>query len=95
MNGYVQSYLTTLEFKNWEKIEYFHSRIIGLQREIIFSRETVSPTRLLFQYTKSLSKRDKLKAVIATKMIDIITFIDKNWKYSVYKGEKIMYSIVI
>ena len=31
MNGDVQSDLATLEFKNGEKLEYFHSRIIRLQ----------------------------------------------------------------
>ena len=35
---------------------------------------------------KSLSKRDKLKAFIVTKMIDLITFLDNNGKLDVYTG---------
>ena len=35
---------------------------------------------------RSFSKRDKIKAFIATKMTDIITFLDNNGKYSVLKG---------
>ena len=49
MNGDVKSDLATLEFKNGGKHEYFHSRIIRLQQEIILSVENVYNTRLLFQ----------------------------------------------
>ena len=43
----------------------------------------------LFQYTKSLSKINKLKAFIAPKMTDLITFLDNNIKYVVYVGGNI------
>ena len=37
---------------------------------------------------KALSKSDKLKALIVTKMTDIITLLDRNGKYDVYiRGE--------
>ena len=62
MNGDVQSTLSTLAFKNKEQLEYFHVIIIRLQQEIIFSGETVSPTRLLLHYTKAFPNSDKLKA---------------------------------
>ena len=52
MNGDVQYYLATLDFKNGEQLEDFHSRILRLQQEIMFSGEIVSPTRLLLQYMK-------------------------------------------
>ena len=61
MNGDVKYYLATLTFKKWEQLEDFHSRIIRLQQEITLYGETVSTTRLLFQYMKELSKSDKLK----------------------------------
>ena len=54
MNGDIQSDLDTLAFKNGEHLEYFHSRIIRLQQEIILYGETESPTRLLFHYAKEL-----------------------------------------
>ena len=38
VNGDVQSDLSTLVFKNGQQLEYFHSRIIILQQEIILSR---------------------------------------------------------
>ena len=75
MNGDVQSVLATLVFKNREKIEYFHSIILILRQEIVLSGETVYPTRLLFHYTKTLSKSDKIKAFIAHKMTYLITFL--------------------
>ena len=56
MNGDVQSDLATLASNSGEKFEYFHSIIIRLQPKIILSGETVSPTRLLFQYTKAFLK---------------------------------------
>ena len=50
----------------------------------MLSGEIVSPTRLLLQYMKALTKSEKLKAFIAPKMTDLITFIDKNGKSDVY-----------
>ena len=88
-NGDVQSYLATLAFKNRSQHEYFHRRIIRLQQENILSGETISPTRLLFQYIKALSNIDKLKALIVLKMTDITTFLDKNRKPAVYTGGNI------
>ena len=76
MNDYVQSDLATLEFNNGEKLEYFHIRILILQQKIILSGENLSPTRLIFQYTKALSKSNKLKSFILPKMKDLITFLD-------------------
>ena len=49
MNGDFQSDITTLVFNGGEQLEDFHSTILILQQEIIFFRETVSPTRLIFQ----------------------------------------------
>ena len=54
MKGDVQSYIATLALKNGEQLEYFNSRIIRLQQEIMFSEEIFSPTRLLFQYMKAM-----------------------------------------
>ena len=51
--------------------------------------EIVSPTRLLFQYMKALTKSEKLKAFIAPKMTDLITFLDKNGKSNIYEGRDI------
>ena len=59
MNGDVQSNLATLAFKNREQLEDFHRRILRLQQEIILSGEILSPTRLIFQYTKAFSKSNK------------------------------------
>ena len=56
MNGDVQSDLATLAFRNGEKLEDYHSRILRLQQEIMLSGEIVSPTRLLLQYMKALTK---------------------------------------
>ena len=89
MNGYVQSNLATLVFKNGEQLEYFYSIILGLQKGIILSVEIFSPARLLLQYKNTLSNSDKLKAFIAPKMTDLITFLDKNGKYAVYTGGNI------
>ena len=86
MNDDVQSGLATLEFKNEEQLEDFHSRVLRLQQEIILSGEIVSPTRLLFQYMKALAKSEKLRHFIAPKMTDLITFLDNNVKYAVYEG---------
>ena len=52
MNGDIKSDLLTLLFKKVKQLEDFYSIIIRVQQEIIFSRETVSTTRLLFQYMK-------------------------------------------
>ena len=89
MNGDVNSDLSTLAFNNGEQLEYFHSIIIRLQQEIIFSGETVSPTRLLFWYIKALSKSDKLKSFIAPNMTYLIIFLDNNGKSDVYTGVNI------
>ena len=86
MNGDVQSNLSTLEFNNGKKLEYFNIIIIRIQQEIILSGEMVSPTRLLFHYTKALSKSEKIKAFIAPKMTYLITFLENNGKYAVYTG---------
>ena len=79
MNGDVQSDLATLAFNNGEQLEDFHSRILRLQQEIMLSGEIV-----LFQYMKALTKSEKLKAFIAPKMTDLITFLDKNGKSAAY-----------
>ena len=55
----------------------------------MLSGEIVSPTRLLFQYMKALTKSEKIKAFIAPKMTDLITFLDKNGKSDVYEGADI------
>ena len=83
MNGDVQSDLATLVFKNIEQLEYFHKIILRLQQEIILSRESVSPKRLIFQCIKSLSNSDKLKELIVTKITNPITFLDNNVKSAV------------
>ena len=80
MNGDDQPELYTLTFNNGEQVEFFRSRIIVLQQEIILSGENISPTRLIFQYTKEFSYRDKIKVFIAPKMTDLITFLDNNIK---------------
>ena len=84
MNGDVQFYLATLVFNNLKQLEYFHSRILIIQQEIILYIETVSPKRLIFQYMKELSNSDSFKAFIASNMTYIITFINNNGKYSIY-----------
>ena len=86
MNGDILSDLSTLAFRNGEQLEDFHSRILRLQQEIMLSGETVSPTRLLLRYMKSLTKSEKLKAFMAPKMTDLITFIDTKVKYADYDG---------
>ena len=55
----------------------------------MLSVEIVPPTRLLFQYTKALTKSEKLRTFIAPNMTDIITFLDKNGKSVVYMGGEI------
>ena len=78
MNGDAQSDLSTLEFNNGEQLEDFHIIILILQQEITLSGETVSTTRLLLQYMKALSKSDKLKSFIATKMTYLIALLENN-----------------
>ena len=55
----------------------------------MLSGEIVSPTRLLSHYMKALANSEKLRAFIAPKMTDLITFLDKNGKSSVYEGGEI------
>ena len=86
MNGDVQSDIATLAFKNGEKIEDFHRRILRLRQEIMHSGEIFSPIRLLFPYMKALKKSEKLRSFIAPKMTDLLTFFDNNGKYAVYTG---------
>ena len=95
MNGDVQYDLATLAFKNGEQLEDFHIRILRLQQEIILSGDIISPTRLLFQYMKALSKSDKLRAFIAPKMTDLITFLDNNINMLSIQDETFMVSTVI
>ena len=76
----------TLFILSKKKIEGFHVRILRIKEEINISVENVSPTRLLLQYTKALSKSDKIRALIAPKMTDLITFIDNNRKSDIYTG---------
>ena len=52
----------------------------------MFSGEIVTPTRLIFHYMKALTRSEKLRAFIAPKMTDLVTFLDKNGKSSVYMG---------
>ena len=89
MNGDVQSDLANLSFNNGEQIEYFHSRILRLQQEIMLSGVIVSPTRLLFQFMKALTKSEKLKTFIAPNMTDLMTLLDNNDKSAVYTGRDI------
>ena len=86
MNGDVQSDLATLAFKNGEQLEDFHGIILRLQQEIILSGEIFSPTRLLFQYMKALTKSEKVRYFIAPKMKYLITFLDNKGKSDVYIG---------
>ena len=86
MNSDVKSDLANLAFSNGEQLEDFHSRILRLQQEIMLSGEIVSPNRLIFQYMKALSNSDRLKAFIAPKMTNFITFLDNNGKSAVYNA---------
>ena len=89
MNGGVQSDLASIELKNREQLEYFHSRILRICQEIILSVETVSTKRLLFKYMKSFSNSNKPKALIAPKMVELITFLDNNGNFSIHTGGNI------
>ena len=84
MNGDVKSDLATLALNNGEQLEDFHSRILRIQKEIMLSGEIFSPTRLILQYMKALTNSEKIRAFIAPNMIYLITFLEKNRKYSVY-----------
>ena len=75
MDGDVKSDLATLDFKNVEQFEDFHSRILRLQKETMLSGEIVSPDRLLFQYMKELKKSKILRDLVAPKMTYLITFL--------------------
>ena len=55
----------------------------------MLSGEIVSPTIFFFQYTKALTKSEKLRAFIAPKTTDLITFLDNNVKSAVYMGGNI------
>ena len=83
INSDVRSDLATLAFNNREQLEDFHITILRIQQEILLSGETVSPTRLLFEYMKEFSKSGKPGAFIAPKMIDLITLLDNNRKSDV------------
>ena len=89
MNCGVQYDLSTMAFKNGEKLECFHRIILRLQQEIILSGENLSPKILIFQYMKALSKRYKIKSFIVPKMTDLITFLYNNRKPHVYTGGNI------
>ena len=86
MNGDFQSDLYTLEFKQGEQREGFHSRIIRLKQYTNLSGEIVSPKILIIQYMKALSKCDNLEALITSKMTDLIIFLDNNGKPAIYTG---------
>ena len=89
MNGDVQSDLSTMDNKNAEQLQYLYSRILRLQQELNLYKENVSPTRILFQNTKALSKSNKIKDFIFPKMTDLITFLDNNKKLDIYTGYNI------
>ena len=63
--------------------------MLRLQQDMNLYGETVSPTRLIFLYIKSLSKRDKLKAFIAPNIKYIIKFLNNNGKSDIYTGGNI------
>ena len=52
----------------------------------MLSGEIFSPTRLLFQYIKALTKSEKLRAFISPKMTYLITFPHNNGKSAVHTG---------
>ena len=86
MNGDVQSYLSILTFNDREQLEDFHSIIHRLQKKIILPAEIIYTKRLLFQYMKSLTKRNKIKAYIAPKVKDLVTFPYNYGKSDIYTG---------
>ena len=89
MKGDVHSDLATLAFNNGEQLEDFHIIILILLQELNLSGSIVSPTRLLFQYTKALSNSDKLKEFVVPKMTDLVTFLVSKGKSAVYIGGNI------
>ena len=95
MNDDVKYDLSTLKLKNGEQLEEFHGRILRLQQEIILSGEIVSPTRLLLQYMRELSKSDKVRDFIAPNITDIITLLKKTENLLYITDETLMESIVI
>ena len=95
VNGDVDYEPDTLAFNYGQQIEYFHRIIIRLQQVINLSGEIFSPTRLIFQYMKALSKGDKIKAFIAPNITDLIIFLDNNKNRLSTQGEIFMDSIVI
>ena len=64
MSGDVKSDLDTLELNQLEQLEDCHIKILIIQQYITLYGENIYPTRLLFQYKKSLSNIDKIKAFI-------------------------------
>ena len=94
MNFDVRYDLSTLEFKNGRKLEYFHIIILRLQEEIIPSGETFFPTILLFQYMKSFSDINKIKALITPKMTYIIVFLDNNVNH-MSKQDKYLWTLLL
>ena len=84
MNGDVQYDLSTLASNNREQLEDLNGIIIRPQQEITLYWETVSPTRLLFQYTNELSNINKLKSFIAPNTTDLITLLDNNRTLALY-----------
>ena len=88
-NGDVQSDLSSLAFNNRWQLEDFHRRIIRLQQEINLPGETDSPTRLLLQHMKVLSKKNEFTAFLATKMTYLNIFLDRNGKPSIYAGKNL------
>ena len=95
MNGDVQKNLATLALNNGEQLEYFHSRIIRLQKEIMLSGEIFSPSILIFQYMKALTNSEKVRYFIAPNMTDIITFLENNGNMLSIKEETFMVSTFI
>ena len=93
MSGDFQSDLVTLAFKNIEQLEDFCRRIIILQQEIIIYGETVSPTRILFQYMNSFSNSEKLKALTVPNITYLIVFLDTlNLSLNLFQIQKPLWS---
>ena len=59
------------------------------------SGETVSPTGIIFQYTKELSNSNKIKACIAPKMTYLIILLGNNGIFMSTQGEIFMDNIFI
>ena len=56
MNGYVQSDLATLAFKNGEQLEDFHSRILRLQQENYALWRNFLPYQTFFPVHEGIDK---------------------------------------